>query len=270
MPVKLETENVKETEASAELVRELMADDARRGDWLILMHDDDEEAFVQIAFDDHPDGIDLEYRDGADEPLYHSKRPVLRLEAENALLDYLDGIETWKHRFEWEVEEGFGGAGASIRRFVPGPVLFVALLVAVVAGVVYVRKLPPNIRVLPIVAVFLPLLVFHVLRWAKAKPEKFKTLEDLDDDDGGIDWRETGAKDVVVDIRDGWAVLMDNVPVYEAKAAAQALDGAHIRCRLEILSEDRAYHRYGNGGLGTRMCVLVAPDDYEKARKLAL
>ena len=270
MPVKIETENVKETEASAELIRELMADDARRGNWLILMHDDDEEAFMQIAFDDHPDGIDLEYRDGAGKPLYHCKRPVLRLEAENALLDCLDGIDTWKYRFEWEEEKGFGGAGGSIRRFAPGPVLFVALLVAVVAGVVYVGKLPRNMRVLPIAAVILPLLVFHVLRWAKAKPEKFKTLEDLDDDDGGIDWRETGAKDVVVDTRDGWAVLMDNVPVHEAKAAAQALDGAHIRCRLEILSEDRAYHRYGNGGLGTRMCVLVAPHDYEKAKKLAL
>ena len=56
--MKLETENVKETEASAELIRELMADDARRGNWLILMHDDDEEAFMQIAFNDHPDGID--------------------------------------------------------------------------------------------------------------------------------------------------------------------------------------------------------------------
>ena len=66
MPVKLETENVKETEASAELIRELMADDAKRGNWLVLMDDDDEEAFMQIAFDDHPDGIDLEYRDGAD------------------------------------------------------------------------------------------------------------------------------------------------------------------------------------------------------------
>ena len=55
-----------------------------RGNWLILMHDDDEEAFMQIAFDDHPDGIDLEYREGADKPLYHCKRPVLRLEAENA------------------------------------------------------------------------------------------------------------------------------------------------------------------------------------------
>ena len=63
--MKLETENVKETEASAELVRELMVDDARRGNWLILMHDEDEEAFIQIAFDDHPDGVDLEYRVGA-------------------------------------------------------------------------------------------------------------------------------------------------------------------------------------------------------------
>ena len=270
MSVKIETENVKETEASAELIRELMADDARRGNWLILMHDDDEEAFMQIAFDDHPDGIDLEYRDGADKPLYHCKRPVLRLEAENALLDYLDGIDTWKYRFEWEEEKGFGGAGGSIRRFVPRPVLFVALLVAVVVGVVYVGKLPRNMRVLPIVAVILPLLVFHVLRWAKAKPEKFKTLEDLGDDDGGIDWRETDAKDVVVETRDGWAVLMDNVAVHEAKAAAQALEDAHIRCRLDILSEDRSYHRYGNGGLGTRMCVLVAPEDYEKAKKVVL
>ena len=268
MPMKLETENVEETEASAELVRELMADDARRGNWLILMHDDDDAAFMQIAFDDHPDGIDLEYREGADKPLYHCKRPVLRLEAENALLDYLDGIDTWKHRFEWEVEEEFGGACGSIRKFVPGPVLFVAIVAAVVAAVVNIGKLPRNMRLLPVFVIILVFLAFHILRWVKAKPEKFKTLDDLDDDDGGIDWRETGAKDVVVDTCDGWAVLMDYVPVYEAKAAAQALEDAHIRCRLDILSEDRAYHRYGNGGLGTRMCVLVAPEDYEKAKKL--
>ena len=127
MSVKIETENVEETEASAELIRELMADDARRGNWLILMHDD-----------------------------------------------------------------------------------------------------------------------------------------------GRIDWRETDAKDVVAETGDGWAVLMDNVAVHEAKAAAQAFEDAHIRCRFDILSEDRSYHRYGNGGLGTRMCVLVAPEDYEKAKKVVL
>ena len=124
--MKVGTENVKETEASAELIRELMSDDARRGNWLILMHDDDEGAFMQIAFDDHPDGIELEYREGMDTPLYHCRRPVLRLEA------------------------------------------------------------------------------------------------------------------------------------------------AQVRCRLELQKEDRAYHRYGNGGLGTRMCVLVAPEDYKKASGVAL
>ena len=145
--------------------------------------------------------------------------------------------------------------------------MFVAVLIAVFAVVAYVEsgKVPRN---MVIAAIVLPIIGLQFHSFTKSKPQK--TLEDLDDDDGGIDWRETGAKDVVVDTRDGWAVLMDNVPVHEAKAAAQALDGAHIRCRLEILSEDRAYHRYGNGGLGTRMCVLVEPDDYEKAKKLAL
>ena len=40
--------------------------------------DDDDGAFMQIAFDDHPDGIELEYREGVDTPLYHCRRPVLR------------------------------------------------------------------------------------------------------------------------------------------------------------------------------------------------
>ena len=268
--MKLETENVKETEASAELIRELMADDARRGNWLILMHDDDEEAFMQIAFDDHPDGIDLEYRDGADKPLYHCKRPVLRLEAENALLDYLDGIETWKHRFEWEVEEGFGGAGGSGgRSFFKKFSLFVAVLV-VIAAVIYVSsgKLPRSASSAVAAVVFLLLIGLEFYSFTKSKPQK--KLEELGDDDGGIDWRETGSENVVVETHDGWAVLMDNVAVHEAKAAAQALEDAHIRCRLDILSEDRAYHHYGNGGLGTRMCVLVAPGDFERAKKVAL
>ena len=232
----------------------LMADDARRGNWLILMHDDDDAAFMQIAFDDHPDGIDLEYREGTDKPLYHCKRPVLRLEAENALLDYLDGIETWKHRFEWDVVEGFGGAGGSGgRSFFQKFSLFVGVLIAVLAVIVYLEsgKVPRN---MVIAAIVVPLIGLQFHSFTKSKSQK--TLEDLDDDDGGIDWRETDAKDVVVETRDGWAVLMDNVAVHEAKAAAQALEDAHIRCRLDILS--------------TRMCVLVAPEDYEKAKKVVL
>lgn len=128
-------------------------------------------------------------------------------------------------------------------------------------------KLEPMSTMAAVVVFF---LLFHIIRLAKAKPEKVKKLEELDDDDGGIDWRETGSENVVVETHDGWAVLMDNVAVHEAKAAAQALEDAHIRCRLDILSEDRAYHHYGNGGLGTRMCVLVAPGDLERAKKVAL
>ena len=181
---------------------------------------------------------------------------------------YLDGIETWKHRFEWEVEEGFGGAGGSGgRSFFKKFSLFVAVLIAVLAVVVYLEsgKVPRNMVFAAIVLSLIG-LQFHIFTKTKLQ----KTLKDLDDDDDGIDCRETDAKDVVAEAGDGWAGLMDNVAVHEAKAAAQALEDAHIRCRLDILSEDRSYHRYGNGGLGTRMCVLVAPEDYEKAKKVVL
>ena len=267
--MKLETENVKETAASAELIRELMADDARRGNWLILMHDEDEESFVHIAFDDHPDGVDLEYREGADGKLYHCTRPVSRLEAENTLLDYLDGIDTWKRRFEWEVEESFGGIGGCIRKFVPWPVIFVAMLAAAVAASVYVGKLPHNMRILLLIAIVLPLLAIHISRWAKAKPEKFKTLEDLGDDDGGIDWRENGGASEAPQMRKGWAILFSDCAVFEAGEMADRLKAAGIRCRLEVLHEDKAFHWFGNGGMGTRMYVLVPPGEYELAKAVA-
>lgn len=128
-------------------------------------------------------------------------------------------------------------------------------------------KLEPMSTMAAVVVFF---LLFHIIRLAKAKPEKLKKLEDLDDDDGGIDWRETGEENVVFETRNGWAVLLADVPVHEAKSAAEKLEAAQIRCRLDLLKEDRAYHRYGNGGLGTRMCVLVAPCDYEKAIRMTL
>lgn len=110
--MRIETERMKQREATAELIRELMADDTRRGNWLILMHDGDDEAFMQIAFDDHPDGVDLEYREGSGGSLYHCTRPVTRLEAGNALLDYFDGLESWKSRYTWEELKGYGGKSA--------------------------------------------------------------------------------------------------------------------------------------------------------------
>ena len=87
-----------------------------------------------------------------------------------------------------------------------------------------------------------------------------------DDDDGGIDWR-ADAEDAPPQMVNGWAVLLDDCVVFEAKRIADRLEGAGIRCQLEILHEDRAFHWYGNGGLGTSMRVLVSPSDFDRAKR---
>jgi hypothetical protein len=116
------------------------------------------------------------------------------------------------------------------------------------------------------VFVIVPLLAIQFYSFARQKP--VKGVEELDDDDGGIDWQEKGGCGEMVQMWNGWAVLLNDAPVHEAKALAEELEAAQIRCRLELLKEDRAFHLFGNGGMGTRMCVLVAPSDYAAAKKL--
>ena len=116
------------------------------------------------------------------------------------------------------------------------------------------------------ILVVVPLLAIQFCSFTRQKP--VKDIEELDDDDGGIDWREDNTDGEMVDVRNGWAMLLNDAPVHEAKALAEKLEESHIRCRLELLKEDRAFHRFGNGGMGTRMCVLVAPSDYDAAKKL--
>ena len=99
---------------------------------------------------------------------------------------------------------------------------------------------------------------------SKAKPKKERKL--LDDDDCGIDWREEKVDHEIVERWKGWDVLLDYVPVYEARAAAEKLKEAHIRCRLELIKEDRSFSRHGNAGMGTTMCVLVPPGKYHAAK----
>ena len=111
-------------------------------------------------------------------------------------------------------------------------------------------------------------LVLALISFARMNPVKDES--ELDDDDGGIDWREENTGGEMVQIWNGWAVLIDDVPVHEAKALAEKFDAAQIRCRLELLKEDRAFHLFGNGGMGTRMCVLVAPSDYAAAKKMLM
>ena len=137
------------------------------------------------------------------------------------------------------------------------------LAAAVLAGITKNGNLGVGIGVLAVVVLF----IVSQLR-AVSRMKRIKDISELGDDDGGIDWREENVSGEEVSMWKGWAVLMDDVAVHEAKAAAEELERAHIRCRLELLKEDRAWHRFGNGGLGTRMCVLVAPSDYDAARKL--
>ncbi|MBR4615068.1 MAG: hypothetical protein IKO55_05630 [Kiritimatiellae bacterium] len=118
------------------------------------------------------------------------------------------------------------------------------------------------------VAVVVPLIAIQFYSFARQKP--VKGVEGLGNDDGGIDWREENVGGEMVDVRNGWAVLLSDVPVHEAKALAEKLEESHVRCRLELLKEDRAFHRFGDGGMGTRMRVLVAPSDYDAAKKLLL
>ena len=93
--MKIEAENMKERVATEELVRELLRDDARRGEYMIMMDDADEDRFVQIACDYEDVGgandgcFDLEYQDGTNGNLYHCKRRVSADEVERIFLQSL-------------------------------------------------------------------------------------------------------------------------------------------------------------------------------------
>lgn len=111
--MKIEAEKMGERVATEELVRELVRNDARRGEFMIMMDDADEERFVQVAcdYDDvggKSDGLfDLEYRDGKNGYLYHCSRRVSADEVERVFLDELAGRGEWRGDFEWEQLKGF-------------------------------------------------------------------------------------------------------------------------------------------------------------------
>ena len=145
----------------------------------------------------------------------------------------------------------------------------VIVLCAVLEAIERVRSRVRNgSGVAILTCVVLLVVVPLVILFARSEPVKDES--ELDDDDGGIDWQEKNVCGEMVHMWNGWAVLIDDVPVHEAKALADKLEAAHMRCRLELLKEDRAFHLFGNGGMGTRMCVLVAPSDYAAAKKMLM
>ncbi len=135
--MKVEAEYLKEQVATDELVRELVRDDARRGEYMIMMDDADEERCVQIACDYEDVGgkndgcFDLEYQDGANGNLYHCKTRVSADEVERIFLDELAGRIEWRSSFDWEKENVGGGSIPSITGVPP----FVKFLFYVVAAI---------------------------------------------------------------------------------------------------------------------------------------
>ena len=109
--MRIESERMKEREATAELIRQLVRDDALRGEFMILFDEADDENFVQIAcdYDDvggKSDGcFDLEYRAGQGTPIFHCTRRVDADAVERIFLDELDGRAEWRQDFSWERQD---------------------------------------------------------------------------------------------------------------------------------------------------------------------
>ena len=143
--MKIEAEKMGERVAPEELVRELVRNDAQRGEFMIMSDDEDEERFVQIACDydevgGKSDGLfDLEYRDGKNGYLYHCSRRVSADEVERIFLDELAGRGEWLSDFDWELERG-GTSGWTFSPTAGMPpavkvLCYVAAAIAIAVGV---------------------------------------------------------------------------------------------------------------------------------------
>ena len=121
--MKLEAADYLPSPATPELIRELLADDRKRGEFMILDKDDGND-FLQIAGDCAKDGFHIEYREG--EQMFCLPKGVSQAEAESIFLEYLSGSEGWKTRFPWEPIE--------IRKHTGRSILVVAVVIAFVCA----------------------------------------------------------------------------------------------------------------------------------------
>lgn len=117
--MKIEAADYPPCPATPELIRELLADDRKRGEYMILDKDDGND-FLQIAGDCAKDGFHIEYREG--EQMFCCPDGVSQAEAESIFLEYLSGSDGWKTRFPREPFEVPKHTGRSI--------LVVALVIA--------------------------------------------------------------------------------------------------------------------------------------------
>ena len=113
--MQVETANMAARKATPELLRELVGNDERRGEFMILMDDADDERFVQVACDFEDVGgkddgrFDLEYREGSGGALYHCTTRVGASDVERVFLEELAGRGEWRRDFTWEKQNVGGG-----------------------------------------------------------------------------------------------------------------------------------------------------------------
>lgn len=63
-------------------------------------------------------------------------------------------------------------------------------------------------------------------------------------------------------------ILVPDASVSEVSELAPLLEAANIRFAVRQTVLDNSFHQYGNGGIGTRMCIIVHPGDAARAQPI--
>ena len=63
-------------------------------------------------------------------------------------------------------------------------------------------------------------------------------------------------------------ILVPDASVSEVSELAPLLEAANIRFAVRQTVLDNSFHQYGNGGMGTRMCIIVHTDDAARAQPI--
>ena len=108
-------------EPTEEMIVDLVRNNAKRGEFMILEADDGE-SFVQMAGDydaSNPTAhvFTLEYREARkDAPLYHAVKDASADEVTEAFLAELRGDHSWRARHEWESGKSYGSSSEKTDR----------------------------------------------------------------------------------------------------------------------------------------------------------
>ena len=113
--MKLDCAEFYSKEPTEEMIVDLVRNNEKRGEFMILEADDGE-SFVQIAGEydaANPDAcvFTLEYREaGKSAPLYHAVNDVTAAEATEAFLSEFRGDRSWRAHHEWDVDKSYGSS----------------------------------------------------------------------------------------------------------------------------------------------------------------